>query len=103
MISKYILYGNLTYYIDNCDLKQNKIFNTMRFEQSLLNKINIPNIQISVSFINSERKNEVYAIDKYYLKDEYYYIPFYIQKLKYNEKFTEIIICISVEFKQTNY
>ena len=75
----------------------------MRFDQSLLNKINIPNIQISVSFINSERKNEVYAIDKYYLKDEYYYIPFYIQKLKYNEKFTEIIICISVEFKQTNY
>ena len=37
----------------------------MRFEQSLLNKINIPNIQISVSFINSERKNEVYTIDKY--------------------------------------
>ena len=65
MISKYILYGNLTYYIDNCDLKQNKIFNTMRFEQSLLNKINIPNIQISVSFINSERKNEIYTIDKY--------------------------------------
>jgi hypothetical protein len=35
------------------------------------------------------------------LQDKYYYVPFYIPKLNYTEKFTEIIICIDVEFKQT--
>ena len=93
--------ANLSYYIDNCDLKQNKIFNTIRFEQSLLDKVNIPKIQMSITFINSKRQNELYTIDKYYLQDKYYYVPFYIPKLNYSEKFTEIIICMNVEFKQT--
>ena len=93
--------ANLTYYIANCNLKQNKIFNTIRFEQSVFDKINIPKILMSISFINSKRQNELYTIDKYYLQDKYYYVPFYIPKLNYTEKFTEIIICLSIEFKQT--
>ena len=92
--------ANLTYYISNCDLKKNKIFNTIRFEQSVLDKINNPKIQIYISFINSKRQNELYTIDKFYLQDKYYYVPFYIPKLNYTEKFTEIIICINIEFKQ---
>ena len=92
--------ANLTYYIANCDLKQNKIFNTIRFEQSVLDKINIPKILMNVSFLNSKRQTELFTIDKCYLQDKYYYIPFYIPKLNYTEKFTEIIICISIEFKQ---
>ena len=92
--------ANLTYYISNCDLKQNKIFYTLRFEQSLLNKINTPKMQLSITFINSQRKNELFTIDKYYLQDKYFYIPFYIPKLNYTEKFTEIIICMNILFKQ---
>ena len=92
--------SNLTYLINNCDFKQNKIFYTLRFEQKLLDKINIPKIQIGISFINSQREEEVFTIDKFYLQNEFYYVPFFIPKLNYTEKFSKIILCINLEVKQ---
>ena len=92
--------ANLTYLIDNSNFKQKKIFYTLRFEQKLLDKINIPKIQIGISYINSQREEEIFTIDKFYLQNEYYYVPFYIPKLNYTEKFSKIILCINLEVKQ---
>ena len=92
--------SNLTYFISNKDLLQNKIFYTVRFSQKYLDKINLPKMQISVSFINSNRKKEYININNWYLQGEYYYAPFYVPKINYTEKFTNIIFCLDIEFKQ---
>ena len=72
----------------------------MRFSQKYLDKINLPKIQISVSFINSNRKKDYININNWYLQGEYYYAPFYVPKINYTEKFTNIIFCLDIEFKQ---
>ena len=91
---------NLSYFIDNHNFAENKIFYTIRFAQNILEKINMPKIQMIAHFINSQRKEELINIDNWYLQNNYYYAPFYVPKLNYTEKFTKIIFCISLELKQ---
>ena len=92
--------SNLAYFIDNRDLAQNKIFYTIRFDKKLLEQINLPKIQLGISFINSERQIEKIDIGDWYLQNNYYYAPFYVPKLNYTEKFNKVIICLNVELKQ---
>ena len=92
--------ANLTYYIENCNLQHNKVFYTVRFDQKILDKINMPKMLLGVYFINSQRQQEFINIDKLYLKNDYYYVPFYIPKSNYTEKITKIIFCLDFKLKQ---
>ena len=92
--------ANLTYFIENFNLKQNKAFYTIRFDQNILAKINMPKIQMLVYFINSQRQQELISINNWYLQNNYYYAPFYIPKSNYTEKFTKIIFSMNIELKQ---
>ena len=92
--------ANLTYYIENCKLKQSNIFYTVRFEQKILDKINMPKMILGAYFINSQRQQEFINIDKWYFKNNYYYAPFYVPKSNYTEKFTKIVLCLTFELKQ---
>ena len=92
--------SQLVYYIDNKDFSQYKIFYGIRFEEKYLDKINKPKIYIEISFTHSERKTEKIQINEWYLQNNYYYAPFYIPKVKYTEKFTEIVLCLDIELKK---
>ena len=91
--------SQLIYYIDNNDFSQNKIFYGIRFEEKYLDKINKPIIQIEINFINSERKKEKIDINEWYLQNNYYYAPFNVPKLKYNEKYKDILLYLDIELK----
>ena len=91
--------SQLIYYIDNNDFSQNKIFYAIRFEEEYLDKINKPIIQIEINFINSERKKEIIEINDWYLQNNYYYAPFNVPKLKYNEKYKDILLYLDIELK----
>ena len=92
--------ANLTYYIENCNLQHNKIFYTVRFYQKILEKIKMPKMLLGAYFINSQRQQEFFNIDKLYFKNDYYYIPFYIPKSNYTEKITKIIFSLDFQLKQ---
>ena len=91
--------AKLAYYIDNNDFKKYKIFYSIRFEKKYLDEIKKPKIELEISFTNSERKKEKFEISEWYLKNNYYYAPFYIPKLKFDEKFKDILFCLNIEFK----
>ena len=91
--------AKLAYYIDNSNLLQKNIFYGIRFDEKYLDKIGNPKLEIEITFTNSERKKEKYEIKEWYLQNKYYYAPFYAPKIKYNEKFTEIVLCLNIEFK----
>ena len=103
-ISSYELLSSskLAYYIDNSDLSQSKIFYGIRFEEKILEKINKPKIEIEINFVNSERKSENFVINEWFLQNNYFYAPFYVPKLKFDEKFTDILIYLNIELKNEN-
>ena len=92
--------ANLTYFINNFNFEKNKIFYTVRFDQKILEKINMPKMIMAIYFINSQRQQELITINNWYLQNNYYYAPFFIPKSNYTEKFTQIIFSISFELKQ---
>ena len=92
--------ANLTYYINNFNFEKNKIFYTVRFDQKILEKINMPKMIMAIYFINSQRQQELININNWYFQNNYYYAPFFVPKSNYTEKFTQIIFSISFEFKQ---
>ena len=89
--------AKLAYYIDNNDFLKSKIFYAIRFQGKYLDNIKKPKIELEINFINSERKNEKIEINEWYLKNNYYYAPFYIPKLKYDEKFKDILLYLNIE------
>ena len=92
--------SQISYYINNKDYSQNTIFYGIRFDEKYLDKINKPKIIIEIGFINSERKNEKYYINEWFLQNKYFYAPFYAPKLKFNEKHIDVLICLNIEFKK---
>ena len=103
-ISSYELLSSakLAYYIDNNDFSQSKIFYGVRFAEKILERINKPKIELEINFVNSERKNVGFTINEWFLQNNYFYAPFYIPKLKYDEKFTDILFCLNIELKEEN-
>ena len=91
--------SKLFYYINNNDLKHNKFFYGIRFEEKKMEKINKPKIELDISFSNSERTNEKIEISEWYLQNNYYYALFFVPKLKFKEKLTNIILSLNVELK----
>ena len=90
----------LFYSINNKDFKQNKIFYSIRFDEKYINKINMPKMQINITFYNSNRTNQNIEVEDFYIQNKYYYAPFYIPKIKYDEKFCHVLICLKIDLKQ---
>ena len=93
--------SKLIYYIDNKDFSQNKIFYAMRFEDKYLDKIKKPKIEIKINYKESERKSENIEMNAWYLQNNYFYAIFYVPKMNYKEKFSEIFLCLDIEFSKT--
>ena len=91
--------SQLIYYLDNNVFTQNNIFYSIRFQEQYLDKMHKPIVQIEISFTNSERQKEKIEIHDWYLQNNYYYAPFNIPKIKYNEKYTEIIFQLDIVLK----
>lgn len=72
----------------------------MRQDGKYIDKINKPKIQLEVSFDNSNRTNEKIDIIDWYVQNQFYYTPFFVPKIKYDEKFWQVLICLNIELKQ---
>ena len=93
--------SNISYYIDNNNFSQNKIFYCLRFNELYLDKIQKPKIELDIHFNDTGRSKEIIEINEWYLQNNYYYAPFFIPK-NYTEKFTEIFIYLNIIFKTEN-
>jgi hypothetical protein len=91
--------SKLIFSITNKDFKQKNIFYGLRLDGKYIDKINKPKIQLEVSFDNSNRSNEKIDIDDWYVQNQFYYAPFYVPKIKYDEKFCQALICLNIELK----
>jgi len=92
--------SKLIFSITNKDFMQKNIFYGLRLDGKYMDKINKPKIQLEISFDNSNRTNEKIDIDDWYVQNQFYYAPFYVPKIKYDEKFCQVLICLNIELKQ---
>ena len=92
--------SKLIFSITNKDFKQKNIFYGLRLDGKYMDKIKKPKIQLEASFVNSNRTNEKIVIDDWYVQNQFYYAPYYVPKIKYDEKFCQVLICLDIELKQ---
>ena len=92
--------SKLLFSINNKDFKQRNIFYGVRLDGKYMDKINKPKIQLEVSFDKSNRTTEKIDIDEWYVQNQFYYAPFFVPKIKYDEKFCQVLICLNIELKQ---
>ena len=57
-------------------------------------------MQLNITFYNSNRTNQNIEVEDFYIQNKYYYAPFYIPKIKYDEKFCKVLICLKIDLKQ---
>ena len=93
--------SKLSYYIDNNNFSQNKIFYCLRFDEIYLDRIKKPKIELDIYFSDSSREKENIEINEWFFQNNYYYAPFFIPK-NYTEKFSEIFIYLNIEFRTEN-
>ena len=95
--------SRLKYYINNTNFEIRKFFFGLRFDSKILEKVERPKFEIEMKFDNGSDRNSVnYEITEFYSLNEYNYIPFFIPKNKYDEKFTELFVYVNIELKQNS-